>query len=174
MRILVATATFILSLMTVSARAAEWTVGPAPSDDPELMAATVTNDDGHLLFLWARHIDSRYQAFAELHLGRGASFGTTMPTYRIDGGDVVDTDAIRQEGDTVGAVWGHVGATAAFWLVWTSIQDAVLPGDQLHRWFDGQEIEISYKADDGATRSTRFTLSGAKAAILQATSLKAE
>jgi hypothetical protein len=174
MRILVAVAALALSLMAIPAGAADWAVGPAPSDDPELAAATVMNDDGHVLFLWARHIDSRYQAFAELHLGRGASFGKTMPTYRIDGGDPVDTDAIRQEGDAVGAVWGHVGATAAFWLVWTSIQDAVLPGDQLHRWFEGREIEISYKAADGATRSTRFTLSGAKAAILQATGLKAE
>jgi hypothetical protein len=174
MRILVAVAALVLSLMTAPARAAEWAVGPAPSDDPELMAATVMNDDGHALFLWARHIDSRYQVFAELHLGRGAAFGTTMPSYRIDGGDVVDTDAIRQEGDAVGAVWGHVGQAAAFWLAWTSIQDVVLPGDQLHRWFEGQEIEISYKAADGSAQSTRFTLSGAKAAILQATGLKAD
>jgi hypothetical protein len=174
MRILVAVAALVLSLMTAPARAAEWAVGPAPSDDPELMAATVMNDEGHTLFLWARYIDSRYQVFAELHLGRGASFGTTMPSYRIDGGETVDTDAIRQEGDTVNAVWGHVGQTAAFWLLWTSIQNAVLPGDRLHQWFDGREIEISYKIPDGSTHSTRFTLSGAKAAILQATGLKAE
>jgi hypothetical protein len=174
MRILVAVAALVLSLIAVPARAAEWAVGPAPSDDPELMAATVMNDDGHALFLWGRHGASRYQVFVEMHLGRGASFGTTMPSYRIDGGDAVDTDAIRQEGDAVGALWGHVGQTAAFWLAWTSIQDVVLPGDQLHRWFDGREIEITYKTTDGTAHSTRFTLNGAKAAILQATGLKAE
>src|SRR4030095_6747525 len=100
-------------LLASPALAADWTVGPAPSDDPAMMAATVMNEDGHALFLWGREGDHRYQLFAELHLGRGEAFGEKMPTYRIDGGETVDTEVIRQEGEALGDLWGPGGEGAA-------------------------------------------------------------
>src|SRR5262245_38901033 len=57
---------FFVALLASSALAADWTVGPAPSDDPSMTAAIVRNEDGHVLFLWGREADSRYQVFAEL------------------------------------------------------------------------------------------------------------
>jgi len=149
--------------------AAEWTVGPAPSDDPSMRAATVMNEDGHALYLWSREIDNRYQLFAELHLGRGQAFGQRMPTYRIDGGEAIDTDVVRQEGDALGSLWGHVGGDTAFWLAWTSIQKSILPSDKFAQWLTGREIEFTYQGHDGNTLSTRFSLAGAAAAVRSAT-----
>jgi len=162
----------LLLLASMPAFAADWIVGPAPSDDPAMKAATVMNGEGHALFLWSRQVDQRYQLFAELHLGRGEAFGEKMPTYRVDGGEPVDTEVVRQQGDALGALWGHVGGDTAFWLAWTSIQQSILPSDSFARWLDGREIEFSYQAPDGTGRTTRFPLSGLAAAVHGATSLQ--
>jgi hypothetical protein len=162
----------VFSLLASPAFADDWTVGPAPSDDPAMKAATVMNADGDALFLWSRDVDRRYQLFVEFHLGRGQTFGEKMPTYRIDGGEAVDTDVVRQEGEALGALWGHVGGDTAFWLAWTSIQESILPSDSFARWLGGKEIVISYQAPDGTGKMTRFSLAGAAAAVHGATGLQ--
>jgi hypothetical protein len=164
--------TLLLFVFATPALAADWTVGPAPSDDPAMQAATVVNEDGHALYLWSRAGDHRYQLFAELHLGRGEKFGEKMPTYRIDGGDPVDTDVVRQQGDALGSLWGHVGGDTAFWQAWTSIQQSILPSDSFARWLGGREIEFTYQAPDGTGKTTRFPLSGLAAAVHGATGLQ--
>jgi hypothetical protein len=161
----------IAFLLAAPAAAADWTVGPAPSDDPSMLAATVGNEDGHVLYLWARHADGRYQVFAELHLGRGEAFAGTPPTYRIDDGKTIDTKDIRDQGEELGALWAHVGKDAAFWLVWTSIQTTILPSDVLHDWFAGKEIQITYQAADGTSKTTTFPLAGSAAAVHDAAGL---
>jgi hypothetical protein len=163
---------FLLMLFASPAIAADWSVGPAPSDDPTMTAATVRNEDGHVLFLWGREADGRYQVFAELHLGHGETFGTAMPRYRINGGETVATDTVRQQGEELGALWGNVSPNAAFWMVWTSIQKAILPSDTFAAWLTGKEIEITYTAADGAEKTTRFSLTGAADAVRTATGLE--
>lgn len=163
-----------LCLIALPALAEDWHVGPAPSDDPDMRAATIRNDDGAVLYLWSLHTGGRFQVFAEIHLAKDQSFGDQMPVYRIDDGAEIDTNEIRHEGDDVGAVWGYVGNTAAFWLVWTSIQDKVLMSDRLHEWFTGRELVIDYTDAAGTAQTSRFALSGSKPAILAATDLKAE
>jgi hypothetical protein len=162
----------LMMLLTSPAFAADWSVGPAPSDDPSMTAATVRNKDGHVLFLWGREADGRYQVFAELHLRRGESFGTAMPRYRINGGETVETDTVRQQGEELGALWGHVGREVAFWMVWTSIQKAILPSDTFAAWLTGRQIEITYMAADGTDKTTRFSLTGAADAVSTATGLE--
>jgi hypothetical protein len=162
----------LLTLFVSPAFAADWSVGPAPSDDPSMTAAAVRNEDGHVLFLWGREADHRYQVFAELHLPRGESFGTAMPRYRINGGETVQTDIVRQQGEELGALWGHVGRDAAFWMVWTSIQKTILPSDTFAAWLTGKEIEITYTAADGTDKTTRFPLAGAADAVRTATGLE--
>jgi hypothetical protein len=165
--------TLILILLSWSpAFAADWAVGPAPSDDPSMTAATVRNEDGHVLFLWGREADGRYQIFAELHLPRGESFGRAMPRYRINGGETVETETVRQQGEDLGALWGHVGQSAAFWMVWTSIQKTILPSDAFAAWLTGKKIEITYTAADGTDKTTRFPLAGAADAVRTATGLE--
>jgi hypothetical protein len=159
-------------LLASPALAADWTVGPAPSDDPAMAAATVMNEDGHTLFLWGRKADDRYQLFVEMHLAHGETFGEKMPTYRIDGGELVDTEVVRQEGEAFGSLWGHVAGDTAFWLAWTSIQNAILPSDRFARWLTGKEIEVTYEGADGTSRTTRFSLAGAPAAVHGATGLE--
>jgi hypothetical protein len=165
-------ATIFLLLASIPARAAEWTVGPAPSDDPTLTAAIAHNAEGQVLLLWGREDEHRYQVFAELHLRRGERFGDDMPRYRIDGGEVVETETVRQEGEELGALWGHVGRDVAFWMVWTSFQATILPSDDFAHWFTGREIEIGYTASDGSDRVARFSLDGAAAAVHAATGLE--
>jgi len=167
----IVTAITILCLLASPAAAAGWTTGPAPSDDPTMQAATVVNDDGHTLYLWARHADARYQVFAELHLGRGEAFAGTPPTYRIDDGKTIDTKDIADQGEELGALWAYVGKDAAFWLVWTSIQDSILPSDVFHAWLAGNQIEITYVAADGTAKTTVFPLAAAAAALHKATGL---
>jgi hypothetical protein len=137
-----------------------------------MTAATVRNEAGHALFIWGREADGRYQVFAELHLGQGETFGTAMPSYRIDGGAEVETDTVRQQGEELGALWGHVGRSAAFWMVWTSIQKAILPSDAFAAWLTGKEIEITYTAADGTDKTTRFSLIGAGDAVRTVTGLE--
>lgn len=162
----------VLALLVSPALAAEWSVGPAPSDDPAMTAASVPNEDGHLLLLWSREVDQRYQVFAELHLGHGETFGSVMPAYRIDGGDTIDTETVRQQGEELGALWGHVGSDAAFWMVWTSIQRTILPSDAFAAWFTGREIDVTYTTADGAEKTTRFSLAGAEEAVRRATGIE--
>jgi hypothetical protein len=162
----------LLILLASPALAADWSVGPAPSDDPAMTAAVVRNEDGHVLFLWGREADHRFQVFAELHLGRGETFGTAMPRYRINGGETVETDTVRQQGEELGALWGHVGREAAFWMVWTSIQKAILPSDAFAAWLTGKDIAITYTAADGTDKTTRFSLTGAADAVHAATGLE--
>lgn len=162
----------LLMLLAFPAQAAEWSVGAAPSDDPGMTAAAVRNESGHVLYLWSREAERRYQVFAELHLAPGEAFGAAMPHYRINGGESVDTEAVRQEGEAFGALWGHVGREAAFWMVWTSIQRTILPSDAFADWFTGREIEIAYTAADGTDKTTRFSLDGIATAVQTATGLE--
>jgi hypothetical protein len=162
----------LLALLVSPALAAEWSVGPAPSDDPAMTAASVANEDGHLLFLWSREVDQRYQVFAELHLGHAETFGSRMPAYRIDGGEIVDTETVRQQGEDLGALWGHVSGQAAFWMVWTSIHKSILPSDAFAAWFTGKEIDVIYTAADGTEKTTRFSLAGTADAVRGATGLE--
>ena len=152
----------------------EWIVGPAPSDDPSMMAAIATNDTGDTLYIWSRRDAERFQIFVELHPGAGHVFGTEMPRYRIDGGEEIDTERIRQDGEQLNALWGYVGPSATSWLVWTSIQDEVLPGDRLYEWFTGRELTIAWRSTDGTIQDARFTLAGARDAILGATGVKSQ
>lgn len=162
----------VLFLLASPISAADWTVGPAPSDDPAMAAATVMNEDGHTLFLWSRRADDRYQLFVEFHLGLGETFGEKMPTYRVDGGDIVDTEIIRQQGEAFGSLWGHVAGDTAFWLAWTSIQNTILPSDRFAQWLAGGEIELTYEDPEGTSKTTRFPLGGVAAAVHGATGLE--
>lgn len=169
-RILLAAA---LTALAGAAQAAEWTVGAAPSDFPDLEAAQVTNDAGDILYVWAKHRDDLFQVFAEVHLARGV-FAGAMPAYSIDGGAVVDTEAIRREGETRSALTGHTRENISIWLVWMSPDDVVRRDEPLHAWLTGKELALSYRAFDGDIETARFPLAGAAAAIPDAAGVKAE
>jgi hypothetical protein len=146
------------------ARAQDWYVGPAPSEFAELQAASVANGDGHRLYVWPNHSEGRYRVVAELHLADGAEIGA-MPRYRIDGGDEIDTEAIRAEGERNNAMWGFAGGSVAFWLVWSSDTATVAADDGLRAWLTGREIEIAYQTADGFEHVTVVLLAGAGPAI---------
>jgi hypothetical protein len=162
-----------MTILTGAAHAAEWKVGPAPSDFPDLEAAQVTNEAGDHLYVWAKHRDDLFQVFAEVHLARGV-FAGAMPAYSIDGGAVVDTEAIRREGETRSALTGHTRENISLWLVWMSPDDVIRRNHPLHGWLTGQELTLSYKAYDGDIETVRFPLTGAAVAIPDAAGVEAE
>jgi hypothetical protein len=159
--------------VSAAAQASEWTVGPAPSDYPDLEAAQVTNEDGDLLYVWAKHRDDLFQVFAEVHLARDV-FSGAMPAYSIDGGTVIDTEEIRREGETRSALTGHTRENISIWLVWASPEDVIRKDQPLHEWLTGKELALKYESLDGDFATVRFPLNGAGAAIPDAADVTAE
>ncbi|WP_119458347.1 hypothetical protein [Rhodospirillaceae bacterium SYSU D60014] len=164
---------FTLSiLLALPAMASEWTVTQAPADDVALRAAKITNEDGNTLYLWPRHSDDTYQIIAEVHLGDGSGFAGAMPSYRIDGGETIDTDVVRRAGESKGALWGHVGGKVAFWKAWSSDDDVIKPTDPFNAWLAGETLRFTYHAASGGTNTTAFPLHGLDAAVSEATGVR--
>ena len=155
-------------LFALPAAASEWTVTQAPADDASLRAATITNEDGHTLYLWPRHGDGTYQIIAEVHLGDGAGFAGAMPSYRIDDGETVDTDVVRRAGESEGALWGHVGGNVALWRAWSSDDDVIEPTDSFAAWLSGETLRFIYHAANGGIDTTAFPLRGLDEAVSEA------
>ena len=109
------------------ALADEWTVGTRARRRFRGKAAATTNADGEMLFIWAKHLEDRSLIFAELHLEEGDEFAGRMPSYRIDGGEPIDTELVRREGEKQGSLWGFVAGRACFWLIWSSNQQPSIP-----------------------------------------------
>ncbi len=151
--------------LATQAKAEDWYVGPAPSAYADLMAASVSNGEGDRLYVWPNHSEDRFRVMAELHLADGAGIGG-MPRYRIDGGDEIDTETIRAEGERNNAMWGSAGGSVAFWLLWSGASATVTADEPLSAWLTGREIEITYKAANGIEYVTVFPLAGAASAIL--------
>ena len=152
----------------------QWQVGPAPSDFPELQAATVVNEVGDRIYVWPNHRDDRYQIFAEVHLAAPRSFGEAMPVYSIDDGPVVDVEDIRKAGEARSALTAHTRAGVSFWLVWTSPKELIGKDDPFHAWLTGKVLELRYESAAGTAASTAFPLAGAAEAIPEATGVPAE
>ena len=160
------------ALFALPAAAAEtWRVGPAPSDVPELKAASVTNGDGHTVYLWRLEDEAGSHVFCELHLAEGMAFDGVMPVFRIDDAAAVDTAAIRAAGDAQSALWGHVGQSVAVWLISTATGRVADSDPGLRPWLAGNELSISFRSADGRERTTRFALAGSAAAIRSATGM---
>ena len=160
-----------LAVTGVASAAEGWRVGPAPADNPDLKAATVTNADGHTVYLWLLSGDDaeERQLFAEFHLAEGTAFAGTMPVYRIDDADAVDTADILEAGEAQDALWGHVGERVAFWLI-TPVPSTIPAHEQaLKPWFEGKELAVTFTSADGSEQTTRFTLAGSAEAIRAAT-----
>jgi hypothetical protein len=155
----------------LSARADDWSVGPAPGGDSQGKAATITNAGGETLYIWAKHLQDRSLVFAELHLGEGDEFAGRMPSYRIDSDEPVDTELVRREGEKQGSLWGFVAGRASFWLLWSSNQETVNSGDHLAKWMGGKTLRITYQDADGSQKIAAFDLVGARGAIEGATGL---
>jgi len=156
------------------ARAADWTVAPAPTEDEPFDAAQTVSDDGDSLLVWSRATPDGIQVFAELHPAEGVVFAKIMPVYRVDADEPVDTDTIRFKGEAKNALWGMVREHVTFWLLWQSADPVAKSGDPLHRWLAGRELEVSIPVADGSTRVMRFSLAGSSAAIRKATGVAME
>jgi hypothetical protein len=151
------------------ALADDWTVGAAPGGDTDSKAAMTANANGETLYIWAKHLEDRSLIFAELHLSESDEFAGRMPSYRIDGGEPIDTELVRREGEKQGSLWGFVAGRACFWLIWSSNQETVDSGDHLAKWMTGKSLSITYLDADGSQKIADFDLTGAGGAIEQAT-----
>ena len=160
-------------LSTLPALAQNWTVVDTPGAGDQSKAAETTNSDGQKLFIWAKHLQDRSLVFAEVHLDEGSEFAGRMPVYRIDGGDPVDTELVRREGEKQGSLWGFVTSKACFWLIWSSNGATIDSGDHLAKWMNGKSLKVTYLAPDGSKKDIEFSLAGSLTTIQQATGLTA-
>jgi hypothetical protein len=161
-------------LAPASAGAADWTVAPAPTADEPFDAAQTVSEAGDSLLVWSRPTPDGIQVFAELHPAAGVAFAAVMPVYRVDADEPVDTDIIRFKGEEKNALWGLVRENVTLWLLWQSSDPVARPGDPLHRWIHGQQLEVSIPLADGSTRVMHFSLAGSSAAITKATGVAVE
>lgn len=163
----------LIALPGMAAAAGTWTVGPAPSDNPDLEAASVTNADGHTVYVWLLTSDAARasQLFCELHLAEGTEFAGIMPIYRIDDAAVVDTAEIRAAGEAQDALWGHVGERVAFWLIAPVPSDVPAHQGALRSWLDGEALTVTFRTAGGIEQTTRFSLTGSRQAISGATGI---
>lgn len=164
----------VLSTLPATASADGWSVVPAPSADQPFDAASITNTQGDNLIVWSRTADGLLQVFAELHPAEGIKLGRVMPVYKIDDGEIVDTDQIRAKGDLQNALWGLVNERASLWLLWTSDKPVVKRGEALHPWLSGRQLTVSIPVADGSVREMVFPLAGSSAAIRKATGITIE
>lgn len=162
-----------LSFSTLPALAQNWSVVDTPGAGDQGKAAATTNSDGQKLFIWSKHLQDRSLVFAEVHLEEGSEFAGRMPVYRIDGGDPVDTELVRREGEKQGSLWGFVTSKACFWLIWSSNGATVDSSDHLAKWMNGKSLKVTYLAPDGSKKDIEFSLVGSLTTIQQATGLTA-
>ena len=156
-----------------AANAQDWSVIDTPGIGDQGKAAETVNANGQKLFIWAKHLQDRSLVFAEVHLEDGSEFAGRMPTYRIDGGNPVDTELVRREGEKQGSLWGFVTSKACFWLIWSSNNQTVESSDHLATWMNGRVLDVNYQAADGSHKVVEFSLAGSLSAIQQATGLTA-
>jgi hypothetical protein len=165
----------LLLVVAVPAAAYESLLGPAPGIESDKLAITLTNKAGDTLSLWGRTIMKRrdyYAIMTEFRLAGGQKFGLTMPTYRIDENDELETQWMQDHGDRYGEKWGDVDETRIWWLVWGDPKNAMKKSTVGHKWLTGETIVISYTAADGTARTASFALTGAREAVVAATGLK--
>ena len=158
-----------LCLVLQPAAAQDWSVVSAPGAGDQSKAAETTNADGQKLYIWAKHLQDRSLVFAEVHLEDGGEFAGRMPTYRIDGGEAVDTELVRREGEKQGSLWGFVTNKACFWLIWASNGATVDSTDHLAKWMNGKTLDVTYQTTDGGHKVIEFSLAGSLTTIQQAT-----
>jgi hypothetical protein len=163
----------LVCLVALPALAQDWSVVDTPGSGDQSKAAETTNGDGQKLFIWAKHLQDRSLVFAEVHLDEGSEFAGRMPVYRIDGGDPVDTELVRREGEKQGSLWGFVTSKACFWLIWSSNGATVDSSDHLAKWMNGKSLKVTYLAPDGSKKDIEFSLVGSLTTIQQATGLTA-
>ena len=158
-------------LISFPAAADEWSVGPAPGSTDGVPVAAIKNADGHLLILRGETVRDAYWLYAEFRPGGGESLARVMPTYQVD-----DQHAPENEWqlDHVqwGRTWGGMDAATAWWTLSAYPKGEWQAGKILRDWFTGKEVAIIYRTADGASKTTRFTLQGAKAALVSATGWK--
>jgi hypothetical protein len=159
----------LLLLLAAPVRAQDWSVVDSPGAGDKSKAAETVNADGHKLYIWSKHLEDRSLVFAEVHLENGDQFGGRMPVYQIDGGDTVDTELVRREGEKQGSLWGFVTGKACFWLIWSSNRQTVEASDHLAKWMNGKVLKITYLAADGSKKDVEFSLNGSLTTIQQAT-----
>jgi hypothetical protein len=158
----------LLLLISFPAAADEWSVGPAPGSNGSAPVASIRNADGHLLILRGEVVDNAYWLYAEFRLGGGGSLARVLPTYQVDDQHMPENEW-QLDHVQWGRTWGGMDATTACWTLSAYPKKDWAAGKVLHGFFTGTEIAIVYRTADGASKTTRFTLQGAKAAVVSAT-----
>ena len=166
-----ALAVMVFLLMALPAAAQEWSVGSVPGSANGAPVASITNADGHRLILRGETVKDGYWLYAEFRAGGGETLARVLPTYQVDDQHMPENEW-QLDHVQWGRTWGGMDATTAWWTLGAFPQADWARGKVLQDVFTGKEIAIVYRTADGASKTTRFPLQGAKAAIVSATGWK--
>jgi hypothetical protein len=158
-------------LASLPAAAEEWSVGPAPGSTAGARIASIKNADGHLLILHGETVQNTYWLYAEFRPGRNETLARVLPTYQVDDQHMPENEW-QLDHVQWGRTWGGMDATAAWWTLSAYPKADWEAGRVLRDFFAGKQIAIVYQTADGASKTTRFALAGAKAAVMTATGWK--
>jgi hypothetical protein len=166
---------FVLLLVAGTAAAADQSKPSyGPGRDSDKLAITLTNPEGQTLSLWGRYDQKTgyYAILTEFRLAGGQTFALTMPTYRIDDNDELETEWMQDFDKRHTDKWGDVEETRIWWLVWGDSRNVMKKSTVGRTWLTGKTIAINYSTADGTPRTASFPLTGARAAVVAATGIK--
>lgn len=164
----------LLLLWPGHARAEDWEVVRALPGSGARWAATVTNREGHRLYVWSLTEPGFNEAYIGLHLGGNQRFADIMPTYQIDTGEVVDTGTIRKLGKKYHKRWTFLEDNRCRWRIWVAPDNLVREKHVFRAWLNGRAVRFRYKDSSGTERTTVFSLKNSADAIFRATRVRLE
>lgn len=135
--------------------------------------ATVTNVDGDSLSFSWRSAKGSYLVLLEFRLGGGREFALEMPLYQPDRYiEPLETEWMREREASGRQNLGDVEPARIWWVEWMDTDNVVASGMVFHSLLRSKQVTISYRTADGAARTSRFDVSGLKAALTAATDIK--
>ena len=171
---LVCAAASLVVLMATPAVAQEWTTGAPPGDDRKDVIGWIANDDGHILLMRWKEEKKVFWIFAELKLGNGKKFGTSVPGFQVDPRREIELDWQIGYGERHKKTLAEVKDTVAYWTMWWSKEKEISDGMMIGQWLDGHETLIIFALADGTVGNTRFQLAGLKDIIPQVSGITIE
>lgn len=160
-----------LSAVPASADLA-WRVNKEADEAKGLHAGSpyVENAEGHRLSLFKATTGAIWASF-QLSKKSFDKFGSLLPAYRIDGGDVKDIEDSRRMQEIYQRIrrsdgfFYFIEPKSVEWLLLAPENTSVEAKTGIGQFMVGNEILFRYKTDAGEQRETKFSLMGVTAAI---------
>ena len=151
-----------------------WAVSGAPRNASASKAAMISNDHGHVLYLWSSSQGEGVELFGELQLGPNATFSNKTPRYQIDQGMIVMLNRVPIQAFKSKEGWLRITDKMATWKLYDGTSRSVAKDEPFYSWLIGERIRFIYFDIDGNERTTEFSLEGASHSIARVTGINSK